>query len=59
MSQQHQYDELSCRDMKVVASEQNDEHQGYFEGVFYSITFLGYNKTDLLLHVHVYRVFKC
>lgn len=25
MSQQHQYDELSCRDIKVVALEQKEE----------------------------------
>lgn len=25
MSQQHQYDELSCRDRKIIVSEQNEQ----------------------------------
>lgn len=58
MSQQQQYDEISCRDVKVVASKVSNIRV-ILKFFFYSDTFLGCYRTDLLLHEHVYRVFVC
>lgn len=37
MSQQHQYDELSCRDIKFAAFEQKEEKYGYYQRCYFFI----------------------